>query len=85
MVPLAALKKWKLLIFPSFICGLIVTVYLLAVGFFWGGVVFFFVVAVWAVGAWQEFEALDEDRVTLGALGCEIFGQREEGKLTLSW
>lgn len=46
---------------------------------------FFFVVAVWPVGAWQEFEALDEDRVPLGALGCEIFGQREEGKLTLSW
>lgn len=46
---------------------------------------FFFVVAVWAVGAWQEFEALDEARVTLGALGCGIFGQREEGELILSW
>lgn len=52
---------------------------------FWGFLGFFFVVAVWTVGAWQEFEALDEDRVALGALGCEIFGQREEGELTLSW
>lgn len=34
-----------------------------------------------------DLEALDQDRVTLGALGSEIFGQREErqGELTLSW
>lgn len=48
--------------------------------FFGDFLVFFFVVAVWAVGGWQEFEA----RVTLGALGCEIFGKREQGELTLS-
>lgn len=63
---------------------------MLEIDLFWVGfgfflVCFFFVVAVWAVGAWQGFEALDQDSVTLGALGCEIFGQREEGKLTLSW
>lgn len=64
----------------SFVCCL------LEIGLFWVGffLCFSFVVAVWAVGAWQGFEALDQDSVTLGALGCEIFGQREEGRLTLS-
>lgn len=82
MVPLAALKTWKLRDFSAF--HSFVACWKLA---FFGWVfffVFFFVVAVWAVGAWQGFEALDQDSVTLGALGCEIFGQREEGKLTLN-
>lgn len=59
--------------FLSFIRGLIGTVVacwqLAFFGFyfiFFCVCVFFFVVAVWAVGAWQELESLDQARVTLG-------------------